>query len=624
MEDIRSKLKSNSTGIEYQKGEEFYKGGFSRCYKCMDLKNKKIFVMKELVNNDISNNEIKIHKSLKHKNIVSYKDTIKEDEKIYIIMEFCENKNLACLIEKRKKLKEIEVQYYILQLINALIYMHKKYIIHRNLKPENLFLKENLELKISDFGIAKKLSYIDEKIKDIAGTLPYIAPEVFEKTGYSFEVDIWAVGVIIYFLIIGKTTFKGSNYAEIKEKIKKVDYSFPKDAIISNAAKDLIRQILIKDPKKRPNLRQILMHDFFVLGRSIPKLIPPRFKDEEPSIEYIRNFMVDADENGIVNKKVIYIDLKNQFPEYKKYDSREVNDDIYVKDCSCKYIEKYGIGYQLSNGNFGVSFRDYSNIIFIPGVNKYYYFPKYKKDNIIIGNFMDKDIISGNHDLQKKIKLLESFMKIMNIKIKDNSIISLNEPKKIPNKEEVFRNKENIPIYIKEYVKSNDTSSFSSLSSSNSNNEENRIFSKSENELTSIINEPEQTSFLSEEGIKALKKALSPFQNNELAFDSEKENDCEAPIYVKRYYKLDNISILLSLSNRDIQIYFFNGEIILFTKMNGEAKFFSSNKFEAGCEVYPINSICEIQNVSILNKWQYAKYLIEKIIIEKERRRLKI
>ena len=187
-----------------------------------------------------------------------------------------------------------------------------------------------------------------------------------------------------------------------------------------------------------------------------------------------------------------------------------------------------------------------------------------------------------------------------------------------------FRNKENIPIYIKEYVKSNDTSSFSSLSSSNSNNEENRIFSTSENELTSIINEPEQTSFLSEEGIKALKKALSPFQNNELAFDSEKENDCEAPIYVKRYYKLDNISILLSLSNRDIQIYFFNGEIILFTKMNGEAKFFSSNKFEAGCEVYPINSICEIQNVSILNKLQYAKYLIEKVIIEKERRRLKI
>ena len=316
MEDIRSKLKSNSTVIEYQKGEEFYKGGFSRCYKCMDIKNKKIFVMKESVNNDISNNEIKIHKSLKHKNIVSYKDTIKEDEKIYIIMEFCENKNLAYLIEKRKKLKELEVQYYILQLINALIYMHKKYIIHRDLKPENLFLNENLELKISDFGIAKKLSYIDEKIKDRAGTLPYMAPEVFEKTGYSFEVDIWAVGVIIYFLIIGKTPFKGSNYAEIKEKIKKVDYSFPKDAIISNAAKDLIRQILIKDPKKRPNLRQILMHDFFVLGRSIPKLIPPRFKDEEPSIEYIRNFMVDADENGIVNKKVISTDLKNQFPEY--------------------------------------------------------------------------------------------------------------------------------------------------------------------------------------------------------------------------------------------------------------------------------------------------------------------
>ena len=138
---------------------------------------------------------------------------------------------------------------------------------------------------------------------------------------------------------------------------------------------------------------------------------------------------------------------------------------------------------------------------------------------------------------------------------------------------------------------------FKNESSSNSNKEENRIFSTSENELTSAIDEQEQTSFLSEEGTTAPKKALSPFQNNELTCYSEKENDCEAPIYVKRYYKLDNISILLSLS---------------------------PNKFEAGYEVYPINSICEIQNVSILNKLQYAKYLIEKIIIEKERRRLKI
>ena len=344
----------------------------------------------------------------------------------------------------------------------------------------------------------------------------------------------------MYYLIIGKLPFRGSNQEETKEKIKKVDYTYQKDAIISEAAKNLISQILVKDPIKRPSLRQMLMHDFFKLGRAIPKLIPISFKDKEPSIEYIRNFMVDADKNGIVNKKVTTTDLKNQFPENKIVDNKEVNYDIYLKNCIFKYIGKYGISYRLNNGNFGVSFRDFSNIILIPGINKYYYFPtgySNNTNNRIIGYLKDKDKILGNHDLEKKLKLLESFMKIGTI---DNSSISQNNPN-------IFQKEEDY----------------------NENNEEN-------------------------------------------------------PTYVKKYYKFDNISILLSLSNKNIQIYFFNGESILFSKKNDEAKFFSINKNELNCQVYPINTINENQNISIMKKLQYTKSLIEKVMYEDERRRLKI
>ena len=548
MEDIQSKfngdiIKNDSTDIEYQKGQLLGKGGFSYCYKCLDLKEQKIYVMKQLENNDISRNEIEIHKSLKHNNIVSYKDSIIDNDTVYIIMEFCENKDLASFIgenKKRKNLKEIEVQYFILQIIHALKYLHKRRIVHRDLKPGNIFLNKNLEVKIGDFGLAKQFAYMGEKIKHQGGTLQYMAPEVVENSEYSFEVDIWAIGVIMYYLIIGKLPFRGSNQEETKEKIKKVDYTYQKDAIISEAAKNLISQILVKDPIKRPSLRQILMHDFFKLGRAIPKLIPISFKDKEPSIEYIRNFMVDADKNGIVNKEITTKDLKNQFPENKIVDNKEVNYDIYLKNCIFKYIGKYGISYRLNNGNFGVSFRDFSNIILIPGINKYYYFPtgySNNTNNRIIGYLKDKDKILGNHDLEKKLKLLESFMKIGTI---DNSSISQNNPN-------IFQKEEDY----------------------NENNEEN-------------------------------------------------------PTYVKKYYKFDNISILLSLSNKNIQIYFFNGESILFSKKNDEAKFFSINKNELNCQVYPINTINENQNISIMKKLQYTKSLIEKVMYEDERRRLKI
>ena len=548
MEDIQSKfngdiIKNDSTDIEYQKGQLLGKGGFSYCYKCLDLKEQKIYVMKQLEYNDISRNEIEIHKSLKHNNIVSYKDSIIDNNTVYIIVEFCENKDLASFFgenKKRKNLKEIEVQYFILQIIHALKYLHKRRIVHRDLKPGNIFLNKNLEVKIGDFGLAKQFAYMGEKIKHQGGTLQYMAPEVVENSESSFEVDIWAIGVIMYYLIIGKLPFRGSNQEETKEKIKKVDYTYQKDAIISEAAKDLISQILVKDPIKRPSLRQILMHDFFKLGRAIPKLIPISFKDKEPSIEYIRNFMVDADKNGIVNKKITTTNLKIQFPENKIVDNKEVNYDIYLKNCIFKYIGKYGISYRLNNGNFGVSFRDFSNIILIPGINKYYYFPtgySNNTNNRIIGYLKDKDKIIGNHDLEKKLKLLESFMKIGTI---DNSSISHNNPN-------IFQKEEDY----------------------NENNEEN-------------------------------------------------------PTYVKKYYKFDNISILLSLSNKNIQIYFFNGESILFSKKNDEAKFFSINKNELNCQVYPINTINENQNISIMKKLQYTKSLIEKVMYEDERRRLKI
>lgn len=90
-------------------------------------------------------------------------------------------------------------------MINALKYLHVNKIIHRDLKLGNIFIGDNMTLKIGDFGLATKIQYEGERKKTICGTPNYIAPEILDgKDGHSYEVDVWSLGVIIYTLLIGK------------------------------------------------------------------------------------------------------------------------------------------------------------------------------------------------------------------------------------------------------------------------------------------------------------------------------------------------------------------------------------------------------------------------------------
>ena len=126
------------------------------------------------------------------------------------------------LLKRRKRLHELEVRYYIHQIISALEYLHKNRIIHRDLKLGNLFINEKMEIKLGDFGLATKLDFDGERKRTICGTPNYIAPEVLDgKEGHSYEVDIWSLGVIIYTLIIGKPPFETSNVKSVLQPLKR-------------------------------------------------------------------------------------------------------------------------------------------------------------------------------------------------------------------------------------------------------------------------------------------------------------------------------------------------------------------------------------------------------------------
>lgn len=298
---------------KYMKGRLLGKGGFAKCYEFTCVDTKKINAAKVVTKSSLVKSrakqklisEIKIHKSLHHPQVVSFEHYFEDTENVYILLEMCHNQSLNELLKRRKRLTEIETQCYMMQIIKALKYLHSHRVIHRDLKLGNLFITDKMELKVGDFGLATKLEFEGERKRTVCGTPNYIAPEILDgKSGHSYEVDIWSIGVICYTLIVGKPPFETQDVKTTYKRIKMNAYTFPDGAIISEAAKSLITEILSTDPLKRPSLDQILAHDFFNQGTSIPKLLPTSTLACTPSLSYIRQFMPEAGSNGIVQKTI--------------------------------------------------------------------------------------------------------------------------------------------------------------------------------------------------------------------------------------------------------------------------------------------------------------------------------
>ncbi len=243
-----------------------------------------------------------------------------------------------------------------------------------------------MELKIGDFGLATKLEFEDERKRTVCGTPNYIAPEILDgKQGHSYEVDIWSLGVILYTLLIGKPPFETSDVKTTYKRIKANAYTFPEHIIISEAAKDLVSRILNLDPTKRPTLDQVLEHRFMT-GHSIPKLLPASTLACPPSASYVKQFLSTplpaSTEKPRLESTVPIKSLDSMKPEEEKKKptmdtmrpgatlpksdpKKVISAAVWVKKW-VDYSSKYGLGYLMSNGCFGVFFNDSSKIVLQP------------------------------------------------------------------------------------------------------------------------------------------------------------------------------------------------------------------------------------------------------------------
>ena len=213
-------------------------------------------------------NEINIHIKQKHPNVLNMQLSFfgPDNNKFYIITDYCVNDSLRSLINSRKKLEYPEIRYCIFQLTNGLKYLHANGVMHRDIKLDNILLDSEMNLKIADFGYATT----ELTSKQPLGTPNYVAPEIILRILYDNRVDIWALGVCIYILAVGKVPFKGTGEGDknmqlrsLYINIKNLTYTFPDN--IDPDFKNLIEGIFT--PKNiRLSLIDIENHPFMKNG----------------------------------------------------------------------------------------------------------------------------------------------------------------------------------------------------------------------------------------------------------------------------------------------------------------------------------------------------------------------
>ena len=389
-EKIIKKMKYGPKKIidEYLIKETIGKGTFSTVKLGEHIKTKQKVAIKILNKEKIKakedlvriKREIKILQMMDHPNIIKTYKIIENEKNYFIIMEYCQGGELFNYIVDKEKLDENEASMFFYQLINALEYIHSLGIAHRDLKPENLLLIENKIIKIIDFGLSNYFNG-EQNLETPCGSPSYASPEIIKGETYNgFSIDIWASGIIMFAMLCGylpfdddeededdssernksegnnknKNNFSTSNDESnesdnevLFQKILEGKVDFPE--YLSKDSIDLMKKILVIEPEKRIQIKDIKKHKFYLLGQknfllNIKNIsnISDVSEFEKPKKETIK----DKNNKSIINNdNTNNINIINESKDIIKNIINNINKDIFndnknkIKNNSSKKIK---------------------------------------------------------------------------------------------------------------------------------------------------------------------------------------------------------------------------------------------------------------------------------------------
>ncbi|POO02739.1 Serine/threonine-protein kinase [Trema orientale] len=259
-------------------------GNFGVARLMRDKQTKELVAVKYIERGDrIDENvqrEIINHRSLRHPNIVRFKEVILTPTHLAIVMEYASGGELFERICNAGRFSEDEARFFFQQLISGVSYCHAMQVCHRDLKLENTLLDGSPapRLKICDFGYSKS-SVLHSQPKSTVGTPAYIAPEVLLRQEYDGKIaDVWSCGVTLYVMLVGAYPFEDpdepKDFRKTIQRILSVQYSIPDVVQISKECRELISRIFVPDPATRITIPEIRNHEWFL------KNLPADLMDE--------------------------------------------------------------------------------------------------------------------------------------------------------------------------------------------------------------------------------------------------------------------------------------------------------------------------------------------------------
>lgn len=308
-------------------------GGMANVYLAQDtILDRKVAV--KILRGDLAGDEKFVRRfqreaisasSLTHPNIVEMYDVGEDDGKYFIVMEYVDGKTLKNLIKRRGALTLPEVIDIMMQLTSGLACAHDSYIIHRDIKPQNIMILDDGKVKITDFGIAMALNSNElTQTNSVMGSVHYLPPEQANGNGATIKSDIYSLGILMFELLTGKLPFKGENAVEIaikqmKEQIPSVCKINPD---IPQSVENIILKACAKNPKNRYDnvleMREDLKTCMDPEKKNVQRLVyeyPENDLDETKTIPSLRTTRLEKEEakeeerDKKTNKKLIYIIL---------------------------------------------------------------------------------------------------------------------------------------------------------------------------------------------------------------------------------------------------------------------------------------------------------------------------
>nr|XP_013050651.2 death-associated protein kinase 3 [Anser cygnoides] len=234
-------------------------------YAAKFIKKRRLSSSRRGVSREEIEREVDILREIQHPNIITLHDIFENKTDVVLILELVSGGELFDFLAEKESLTEEEATQFLKQILDGVHYLHSKRIAHFDLKPENIMLLDknvpNPRIKLIDFGIAHKIEAGNE-FKNIFGTPEFVAPEIVNYEPLGLEADMWSIGVITYILLSGASPFLGETKQETLTNISAVNYDFDEEYFsnTSELAKDFIRRLLVKDPKKRMTIAQSLEH----------------------------------------------------------------------------------------------------------------------------------------------------------------------------------------------------------------------------------------------------------------------------------------------------------------------------------------------------------------------------